>query len=278
MGAFDIELVGKVGSMALVNKKFNDIDHNVLAFISRQLHPGMIWVSSGAAEIGRIDYIRRTGKQLDGDIEHNKTDYAAQGQAILMQEYRRYIDPSFGVRQVLVEHQHFNDEKKRALLKELLLRCPAQGAVPIINYNDPLSSEEIVKLEIRKLTQSGMAESKVVHCLDNDETASQVACLVKCRRLIIFTSTLGIYAKAGDPSTLIEKISGKDVYEVIENVSNCQKLCVGASRQGAGGAGAKLEYIKAPVANGTEVFIASPQYKIADIIKGTAPCTRIFVG
>ena len=227
MGAFDIELVGKVGSMALVNKKFNDIDHNVLAFISRQLHPGMIWVSSGAAEIGRIDYIRRTGKQLDGDIEHNKTDYAAQGQAILMQEYRRYIDPSFGVRQVLVEHQHFNDEKKRALLKELLLRCPAQGAVPIINYNDPLSSEEIVKLEIRKLTQSGMAESKVVHCLDNDETAS---------------------------------------------------LCVGASRQGAGGAGAKLEYIKAPVANGTEVFIASPQYKIADIIKGTAPCTRIFVG
>ena len=220
MGAFDIELVGKVGSMALVNKKFNDIDHNVLAFISRQLHPGMIWVSSGAAEIGRIDYIRRTGKQLDGDIEHNKTDYAAQGQAILMQEYRRYIDPSFGVRQVLVEHQHFNDEKKRALLKELLLRCPAQGAVPIINYNDPLSSEEIVKLEIRKLTQSGMAESKVVHCLDNDETASQVACLVKCRRLIIFTSTLGIYAKAGDPSTLIEKISGKDVYEVIENVSN----------------------------------------------------------
>ena len=278
MGAFDIELVGKVGSMALVNKKFNDIDHNVLAFISRQLHPGMIWVSSGAAEIGRIDYIRRTGKQLDGDIEHNKTDYAAQGQAILMQEYRRYIDPSFGVRQVLVEHQHFNDEKKRALLKELLLRCPAQGAVPIINYNDPLSSEEIVKLEIRKLTQSGMAESKVVHCLDNDETASQVACLVKCRQLIIFTSTLGIYAKAGDPSTLIEKISGKDVYEVIENVSNCQKLCVGASRQGAGGAGAKLEYIKAPVANGTEVFIASPQYKIADIIKGTAPCTRIFVG
>ena len=278
MGAFDIELVGKVGSMALVNKKFNDIDHNVLAFISRQLHPGMIWVSSGAAEIGRIDYIRRTGKQLDGDNEHNKTDYAAQGQAILMQEYRRYIDPSFGVRQVLVEHQHFNDEKKRALLKELLLRCPAQGAVPIINYNDPLSSEEIVKLEIRKLTQSGMAESKVVHCLDNDETASQVACLVKCRRLIIFTSTLGIYAKAGDPSTLIEKISGKDVYEVIENVSNCQKLCVGASRQGAGGAGAKLEYIKAPVANGTEVFIASPQYKIADIIKGTAPCTRIFVG
>ena len=278
MGAFDVELVGKVGSMALVNKDFNDINYNVLAFISRQLHPGMIWVSSGAAEIGRIDYLRRNGKQLDGDNELNKTDYAAQGQAILMQEYRRYINPSYGVRQVLVEHQHFNNEKKRALLKDLLLRCPAQGAIPIINYNDPLSSEEIVKLEIRALTQSGMRESQVVHCLDNDETASQVACLVKCRRLIIFTSTLGIYAKAGDESTLIREISGKDVYEVIENVTECQKLCVGASRQGANGAGAKLEYIKAPVANGTEVFIASPVFSIADIIKGVAPSTRIFVG
>ena len=258
MGTFDVELVGKVGSMALVNKEFNDINYNVLAFISRQLHPGVIWVSSGAAEIGRIDYLRRNGKQLDGDNELNKTDYAAQGQAILMQEYRRYINPSYGVRQVLVEHQHFNNEKKRALLKDLLLRCPAQGAIPIINYNDPLSSEEIVKLEIRALTQSGMRESQVVHCLDNDETASQVACLVKCRRLIIFTSTLGI--------------------EVIENVTECQKLCVGASRQGANGAGAKLEYIKAPVANGTEVFIASPVFSIADIIKGVAPSTRIFVG
>ena len=66
MGTFDVELVGKVGSMALVNKEFNDINYNVLAFISRQLHPGVIWVSSGAAEIGRIDYLRRNGKQLDG--------------------------------------------------------------------------------------------------------------------------------------------------------------------------------------------------------------------
>ena len=74
MGAFDVELVGKVGSMALVNKDFNDINYNVLAFISRQLHPGMIWVSSGAAEIGRIDYLRRTGRQRDGDSELNKID------------------------------------------------------------------------------------------------------------------------------------------------------------------------------------------------------------
>ena len=37
MNAFDIELVGKVGSMALVNKKWGDVDYNVIAHISRQL-------------------------------------------------------------------------------------------------------------------------------------------------------------------------------------------------------------------------------------------------
>ena len=66
MNAFDIELVGKVGSMALVNKKWGDVDYNVIAHISRQLRPGYIWVTSGATEIGRIDYIRRAGCELKG--------------------------------------------------------------------------------------------------------------------------------------------------------------------------------------------------------------------
>ena len=45
MAEFDVEVVGKIGSMALVNRDFNDINYNILAFVSRQLKPGMIWVS-----------------------------------------------------------------------------------------------------------------------------------------------------------------------------------------------------------------------------------------
>ena len=86
MAEFDVEVVGKIGSMALVNRDFNDINYNILAFVSRQLKPGMIWVSSGATEIGRIDYVRRTGRELGDDDQLNKVDYSAQGQAILMQE------------------------------------------------------------------------------------------------------------------------------------------------------------------------------------------------
>ena len=35
MGNFDIELVGKVGSMALINKEHDEIDYNIISRISR---------------------------------------------------------------------------------------------------------------------------------------------------------------------------------------------------------------------------------------------------
>jgi glutamate 5-kinase len=49
---YDIELVGKIGSMALIRELEHDLDYNVFSRIGSELHPGMIWVSSGAVEIG----------------------------------------------------------------------------------------------------------------------------------------------------------------------------------------------------------------------------------
>ena len=137
-----IDLVIKIGSMALIRREDNDIDYNIFARLSHQLRPGMILVSSGATEIGRVDYMRRHGEALKGDSEQNKTDYSAQGQAILMETYRRFVRPEFSIRQVLVEHNHFNDPQKRQHLLGLLMRAPEQGAIPIINYNDCVSDEE----------------------------------------------------------------------------------------------------------------------------------------
>ena len=274
MANFDIELVGKIGSMALIDKEWKQMNYNVIARLSRELKPGYVWVTSGAAEIGRLDFIKRNGYELEGNAQDVKTDYAAQGQAILMQTYRDFIDPKYNVRQILIENQHFNDEEKREYIRNLLLRCPAQNAIPIINYNDPVSNDEIAKLEIEELRKKG---KKAVHLVDNDETASQVADLLKCKNLLIYTSTVGIYADPKDESTLIKEISGKDAYELIDNITAAQAKCEGASRAGANGAKAKLEYIKGPAANGTKVFIANPKYTIKDILSGVAPCTRIFV-
>ena len=272
MADFDIELVGKIGSMALIDREYQDMNYNIIARLSRELRPGYIWVTSGATEIGRLDYIKRTGRELRGTDEENKTDYSAQGQSILMQTYRQFIDSRFSVRQILVEHQHFNDEEKRAHLYDMLCRCPGQNAIPIVNYNDPVSYEENRKHEIgRILAERGRA----IECVDNDETASQIACLVKCKTLLILTTTAGIYADPEDESTLVTRVSGKDVYELIENVEELQSHCEGASRQGAHGAKAKLEYIKEPLKNGTTVIIGSSRYGIQQLLDGSVPCTRI---
>lgn len=269
---FDVELVGKIGSMALVDSVHGELDYNKFVRISRFLKPGMIWVSSGATVIGRLDYIHRNGKELTGPADDVKADYAAQGQTILMQTYRNFIDSRYSVRQVLLEHNHFNNETNREHIKNLLLRCAEQNAIPIVNYNDCVSSEENRKLEILKLQKAG---KHVVELVDNDETAAQVACLVKARLLVILTNLDGIYSDLSNPDSLIREISGKDAAEVIENIDAVKQMCSGASREGANGAKAKLEYIKPCIEIGTKVIIASSRYDLKDIVENKVPCTVI---
>lgn len=271
---YDYELVGKIGSMALIDKESQILNYTLIARLSSELKPGYIWVTSGAAETGRLDYIKRNGKEIEGSAEDMKTDYAAQGQSVLMATYRQFVDSNYSIRQVLVEHQHFNDEQKRAHLKSLLLRCREQNAIPIVNYNDAVSTEESRRFEIQSLKDK---HKKAVECVDNDETAAQIACLVKAETLLILTSAEGIYKDSADPDTLIEEISGKNVYELINNINECENYCNGASRKGANGARAKLEYIKDAAANGTKVIIASAKHSIKDILSGEAKATRIGV-
>ena len=205
MKNLNFDVVVKIGSMAMIQKAKDDIDYNRIANLAKTLRPGYILVSSGATEIGRIDYIHRNGSELRGDLEEIKTDYAAQGQAILMGLYRQFVDPKYSVRQVLVEHMHFNDADKAEHLRRLFYSAAIQIAIPIVNYNEPISVEETRRIEIAALREEA---EEVVECVDNDETAAVVANLVGAKRLVILTSTDGIYRDVNDPSTLIEEIAG----------------------------------------------------------------------
>lgn len=269
-----VELVGKIGSMALIDKVHGTIDYNKFARLGAQLRPNMIWVSSGATEIGRLDYVKRHGAPLDENDDDAKTDYAAQGQAILMNLYREFIPAKYSVRQLLVEHQHFNDARKRKHIERFLSRCAEQYAVPIINYNDSVSDEETRKMEIHKINETGSA----VQLVDNDETAAQIANLVHAKRLIIFMSGVGICKDVNDPSTLIPVIGGATAEAVLKNIEEVRSYCSGASRKGAFGADAKLKYIMPCVEQGTTVYIASADCDIDDVISGAAPRTVIGIG
>jgi glutamate 5-kinase len=267
-----IRMVVKIGSMALIRKDDSDIDYNIISRLSRELSPGDILVSSGAAEIGRLDYVRRTGIALAGEGSETKADYAAQGQAILMAHYRQFVEPEFSVRLGLVEHTHFNRPEKRAHIAALLRRAVEQGAIPVINYNDPVSDEELRKLELstlRKETQS------VVECVDNDETAAVVAELMDAKLLVILTSTEGIYRDPSDPSTLVREIAGETPDEIEAGIRCLQESCVGSSREGAQGARAKLDYMILPARRGTKIIIAHARHRLSDLISGAVPCTRI---
>ena len=272
--AFDIELVGKIGSMALIRPEDADINYNTISRICAELQPGMVWVTSGAAEIGRLDYIKRTGKELPPG-EESKSDYAAQGQAILMANYRQFVRPEYSIRQLLVEHQHFNEEGKRIHIRDFLLRAARQGAIPIVNYNDPVSGEETRKMELTELRE---ARTQVHECVDNDETAAVLAGIVRAKKLVILTSTEGIYLDPQNPQTLVQEVIEESTQALDAAITELQTHCCGASRAGANGAYAKLAYIRIPAMQGTEVHIGHARHRISDLLCGKIPHTCIKLG
>ena len=272
MAQYECELVGKIGSMAMIRKADNDIDYNILSRVASELRPGMIWVTSGATEIGRLDYIKRNGRELEGDVNEVKTDYSAQGQPILMETYRQFARPEYSLRQVLVEHQHFNDAEKREHIRQLLLRAERQNAIPIVNYNDPVSDEENRKMELSSLRRHN---AHVVECVDNDETASVICELMHARYLVILTSTEGIYRDPADPGSLVRDVVYPDAERLMEAVRALQQSCVGASRAGANGAKAKLEFSLKAALKGTTVIIGHAKYRISELLGGSVPHTRI---
>lgn len=273
---FDHEIVGKIGSMALVRRDDHDIDYNVFSRLGAELTPDFIWVSSGAVEIGRLDYRKHNdGRELEGsDSEEAKADYAAQGQSILMENYRRFTDPRYSIRQVLVEHTHFNDPERRAHIRGILMRARSQRAIPIVNYNDTVSIEEVRKMELMNLRQNS---GKVVECVDNDETAAQIALLVRARILLLLTSAPGILRDADDPSTLIPEVSGKNPEEIIDHLQFLEQYCSGSSRLGANGMKAKLQFLHEPILQGTTVIIGHSRYRLSQLLDGRAERTIIRV-
>ena len=103
------------------------------------------------------------------------------------------------------------------------------------------------------------------HTLDKGGvvTVHKVACLVKNNDIAL--------------SGLVKEIAGANTEEVLSHIDYYQNYCDGASRKGANGARAKLEYVKEPVKNGTTVIIANSRYKISEILNGNAPSTKIIV-
>ena len=171
-----------------------------------------------------------------------------------------------------MEHTHFNDPEKREHIRALLERAARQKTIPIVNYNDPVSDEENRKMELAARRSLG---GEVHECVDNDETAAVIANLVHAKTLVLMTSTEGIYRVPGEPDTLVRDVTAGSMEDLEARVRKLQESCVGASRAGANGARAKLEYALECARNGTTVIIGHARHRISDLTEGRVPCTRI---
>ena len=78
-----------------------------------------------------------------------------------------------------------------------------------------------------------------------------------------------------DECTLVWEIIADNAEELNEKIEYYEGYCNGASRRGANGAAAKLNYIKEPAKMGTTVFIANSKFGIKAVLEGNAPSTKI---
>ena len=99
---YQFDLVGKIGSMALIRKEDKDIDYNIFSRLGAELKPGMIWVTSGATEIGRLDYLKRTYPPLYLVSSTTKvlTDFWDFRREVEREDFR-YVVPDFRLNHAL---------------------------------------------------------------------------------------------------------------------------------------------------------------------------------
>ena len=69
----------------------------------------------------------------------------------------------------------------------------------------------------------------------------------------------------------------RNVEELETAVRKLQSNCVGASRAGANGARAKLEFALKSAKQGTTVIIGHARHRLSDLVSGRVACTRIGV-
>ena len=204
----------------------------------------VILVSSGAIGMG----VGKLGlRQRPRDIP-SKQAAAAVGQCELMYTYDKLFgEYNHTVGQLLITAEDIGNPSRRENFSNTLSRLLELDALPIINENDTVATEEIV-------------------IGDNDNLAANVAQCVGADLLILLTDIDGLYT--ADPhknpdAKLIPRIEA-----VTEEIF---ALAGGAgSSQGTGGMRTKLEAAERCLGNGIDMFIAngSSPGNLYDILGG----------
>jgi len=219
-------LVVKIGSALLVDRNTSDLRadwlHSLAADVAwlKGLGLDVILVSSGSIALGRgVLGLPRTALPLE-----QSQAAAAVGQIRLARAYEEALAPHrITTAQVLVTLEDSEDRRRylnsRATLETLL----GLGAVPIVNENDTVATDEI---------RYG----------DNDRLAAQIAVTVGADQLILLSDVDGFYT--GNPSD----DPGATRFDVIDRITPEIVAMAGDAGSGLSKGGMKTKLMAAQMA------------------------------
>lgn len=253
-----MRIVVKVGTSTLAHATGRmNIRHveelvKVLSDLKNEGHQ-IILVSSGAIGMG----VGKLGLRTRPRDIPTKQAAAAVGQCELMYVYDKlFSEYHHTVAQLLITADNLSNETRHANFTNTLNRLLELGAVPVINENDTVATDEIV-------------------IGDNDTLAAMVAESVEADLLVLLSDIDGLYTADphADPTAKL--------LPVVHRVDDSIRALAGVSStdQGTGGMVTKLRAAEICLNCGCEMVIAngSEPRLLYDIVEGKPVGTR-FVG
>jgi glutamate 5-kinase len=216
----------------------DSINPEVIAAIAGQMAEvrektsGLVLVSSGAVQYGRID--QGVPKKPDETVDDKKF-FASIGQPILMAAYAdAFRAHGISIAQGLMTWDDFDSRKRRLQLNAVLTRSFHAGkpTIPILNENDVTADDEFTRFT------------------DNDHLAAEVAELIEARFALFLSTTNGLRRDIDDEATRIETVQyGDRSWE--------QYVQMTSSTNGKGGMRSKCETAARLAEKGIDVVIAN---------------------
>ena len=209
----------------------------------------VVIISSGAIAMG-VGKLGLNGRPSDIP---GKQACASVGQCELMYFYDRlFSEYHHTVAQILMTGSDVENEERHANFANTLARLLEWNAIPIINENDTVATDEIV-------------------IGDNDTLAAIVACSINADKLVLLSDIDGLYTAdpRKDPNA-----------RLIQNVTDVDEVRAFAGQKGSvfgtGGMETKLNAAQICMDHGVEMILANgarPE-NLYDILDGKAVGTR----
>jgi glutamate 5-kinase len=229
-------IIVKIGSTLLVDAERGVVHRRWLESLAediarlRSREQEVVIVSSGAIAVGR----RYLGLKSDDLKLEEKQAAAATGMVRLAHAYQEVLaHHSATLSQVLLTLEDTENRRRYINARNTLSAILRLGAIPLINENDTVATDEI---------RFG----------DNDRLAARVAAMVGADALVLLSDVAGLHTK--DPATDASARLIEEVGEITSEIEAMAGDCL--TNDGSGGMVTKLAAAKTAMAAGCSMVIS----------------------